>query len=150
MHTSASHREITFSPTEATKIGKIWHQVRLYGNILSEPSVIGAPFFEIESRVVQSLKNVKKSTPIANVRELYKLVRTVNLTMCQTMLYELQDVLSTGEYESQIDTYPKQFEKNIVACESMQFLNHIKSEKLDQEFQQKLSQLKVLLQLMKN
>lgn len=112
--------------------------------------MIGAPFFEIESRVVQSLKAIKTSTPIVNVRELYKLVRNANLTMCQTMLFELQDLLSTGEYESQATTYPNQFEKMISDCESMQFLNRIPSEKLDQAFQQKLSQLKILLQLMKS
>jgi len=150
LHISLVKPEISFSQIEANAIGRIWHTIRSYGNVLSEPSMIGAPFFEVESRVVESLKIVKKSTPKTNIRELYQLVLHAKLTLGNMLLYDLQDQLSTGEYESQKDTYSKEFEKMITACESLSFLNRIKSEKLDQKFQQKLSQLKGLLPLMKS
>jgi hypothetical protein len=51
--------EFNFLSGESFCIGKIWHQVKLFHDILSHPVSTGAPFFEIESRVVNAIAKIR-------------------------------------------------------------------------------------------
>lgn len=59
LDTDTPNGDLKFTTEESRRIGKIWHEVRLFENILSNPVEIGAPFFEIESRIQQAVGSLR-------------------------------------------------------------------------------------------
>ncbi len=150
LDTVESEKEFGFVGSESFKIGKIWHHAKLYRDILSLPVSTGAPFFEIENRVIHAISKVRMSSPKTNVRELLKLVVYSKLAAYEIALRQIRDGLRTEKIALMRDVYLDRLQRTIDILGSLHFLKGIKFDKFDIEFEKKLASLQTIFGLLQS
>lgn len=141
--------DLHFTAEESQHIGRIWHLARVYAQILPEPVVIGEPFFDIESRVLQSVKTVRKAPSKTIARELLKMVVQMKLGAYRILIRQLDDAMETGRFVSMSSSTALRIDQLIDLFESLQFLKTVKlGKKLDTEFSAKLAHLRHIRECM--
>lgn len=137
--------DLSFTTGEAQQVGRIWHLTKAYANVLVNPVVIGEPFFDIENRVIQSVKAVRSAPAKTSTRELLKLVVQMKLGACRILLRQMDDAFETGRFVQMRTQLAYRVERLVKLFESLQFLKSVKlGKKLDAEFASKLETLRAI------